>query len=124
MEPKTLREWMDERGWSVRRLASALDGMAPSTVQNYRDGSRVPDALVAEAIARRLNVPVDAILWGRVDLRRDLLEMMAAHPAGVPEAELLERYEGEERQAAQQELRRLSLLCDAALLSGGWVAVE
>lgn len=37
MTASELRAWMSERGWSVRRLASALDVM-PSTVQRWRDG--------------------------------------------------------------------------------------
>ena len=34
-----LRAWMTENEYSVRRLAGAL-GVAPQTVQRWRDGSR------------------------------------------------------------------------------------
>lgn len=124
MTQKHFREWMDERGWSVRRLASALDGMAPSSVQNYRDGSRVPDVVLAEAIARRLGVPLGEITWGRVDLRADLLARMEAAGGPVGEEELLDGMDAGDRKAAQLELSRLSLLCDAGEVAGGWVAIE
>lgn len=39
MTSDDLRQWMERESWSVRRLAGAL-GVAPQTVQRWRDGSR------------------------------------------------------------------------------------
>lgn len=42
MDAEGLKAWMDETGWSVRKLAARL-GVEARTVQRWRDGSsRVP----------------------------------------------------------------------------------
>ena len=49
---------------------------------------------------------------------------MAEQPFGIAEADLLAGYDESKQVAAGMELRRLSLLCEAALLERGWVAVQ
>ena len=47
--PFDLREWMDERDWSVRKLATRLD-RGPRTIQEYIDGTREVPTIVRLAL--------------------------------------------------------------------------
>lgn len=47
--PFDLRTWMDERGWSVRKLATRLD-RGPRTIQEYIEGAREVPTIVRLAL--------------------------------------------------------------------------
>ncbi|MDE3096871.1 MAG: helix-turn-helix transcriptional regulator [Chloroflexota bacterium] len=53
MTADDLRAWMAAHGYSVRGLAASL-GLAPATVQNWRDGTHAPPADLADRLSALL----------------------------------------------------------------------
>jgi len=65
---KTLKEWRDDRGVTQLEVAFAL-GITPATVANWEAGRSEPKARHLRALAEFLEVPMESLDFGELELK-------------------------------------------------------
>ena len=60
VDPKEVRRLRERRGWHQKDLARAA-GLSKPYISQLESGTRVPSPMVAAALARALEVPVDKL---------------------------------------------------------------
>lgn len=66
---KTLKEWCEERDVTQLEVAFAI-GVTPNTVANWESGRSEPKARHVRALAEYLDVPMESIDFGEIELKR------------------------------------------------------
>jgi transcriptional regulator with XRE-family HTH domain len=65
---KTLKEWREERGVTQLDVAFAI-GVTPATVANWESGRSEPKARHLRALAEFLEVPMEALDFGVLEVK-------------------------------------------------------